>query len=78
MLGSYFLIVPLNFTLCYIGATPLNIFTKLITSPIIRLVSRRTNKQDNLNNQINTPEKRNCYRLTGDYNAQHMESMAWL
>ena len=57
MLGSYFLIVPLNFTLCYIVATTLNIFTKLITSPIIRLVSRRTNKQDNLNNQINTPEK---------------------
>ena len=57
MLGNYFLIVPLNFTLCYIGATILNIFTKLITGPIIRLVSNRTNNQNTLNSEIKTSEK---------------------
>lgn len=57
MLRNYFLIVPLNFTLCYIGAMILNIFTKLITGPIIRFVSNRTNKQNTLNSEIKTLEK---------------------
>lgn len=44
MLGGYFKIVPLNFVICYAGATVLNIITKLITNPVIKFASKKSKK----------------------------------
>ncbi len=43
---GYLRIIPLDFAVCFVGATILSVITKLITNPIIRLVARKTQKPE--------------------------------
>lgn len=57
MPGGYFMIVPLNFAICYVGATVLNVMTKLITGPVIKCAAKRGSKPENTEIPVENPEK---------------------
>lgn len=57
MPGGYFRIVPLEFAVCYAGATVLNVITKLITGPVIKFAAKKDSKPENTGTPTENSEK---------------------